>query len=110
MFSRAITRSTRTASAKEKVHRASQALFQRNVRLEPEQPLRLRDVRPRVADVACALRLEALVACALRLEALVDGLAEDGADRVGQRVDAFGRGGGDVHDPPVRLRRRAGGD
>src|SRR5712692_9286123 len=99
MFRRAITRSTRTGSAKEELSGRSKPFFEADARLEVEQALRLGDVRPRVADVAETLR---------RI-ARLDGLAEDRADRLRKRVHARRRRGGDVHDPPVRLGRRTGG-
>src|SRR5205809_5307655 len=66
-----------------------------DVRFVPEDVARGADVRPRVADVAGARRLEPLL----------DRLAEDDADRLSHLVDARRGAGGDVERAPVRARR-----
>src|SRR5438105_12699212 len=91
MFSRAITRRTLTGSGnalQEGVRRQAQAFAEADARFPPEQLARACDVRPRIADVAGALRL--LVA--------LDGAAEQCADRLCELVHGRGRACGHVHD------------
>src|SRR4051812_16539629 len=66
-----------------------------DLRFVAEDLSRGRDVRPRVADVAGARRLEALL----------HRLAEDRTDGLGNVVDGCRRAGGDVEDAPVRVGR-----
>src|SRR5215213_8253429 len=67
MFRRAMTRTTRTGSLRnrfaleEPVHGALQAVAERDARLEADHPPRLADVGPRVAHVACARWQELLL-------------------------------------------------
>src|SRR3954451_16271907 len=104
MFSRAITRRTRTGptpaemSAKDRLHRPPQALLEVDVRLPAERLARGRDVRPRVADVA---RPRPGVH-------RLDGPVEQAADGASERRDALGRAGGDVEDAADRFGRVGG--
>src|SRR4051794_9737482 len=96
MFSRAITRSTRIGSprsAKQRLDRAAEAVLKADRRLPAEHGAGGGDVGERVADVAGARRLEALLGR----------LPEQVADRVDELVDAVRRAGSDVEDPAVRV-------
>src|SRR6266571_5958295 len=91
MFNRAITRRTLTRSGnalEEGVRRQTQAFVETDARLPAEELTRSGDVRPRVADVACALGL--FVA--------IDRAAEQRADCLRELVHGRRPAGRDVHD------------
>src|SRR5438128_5496256 len=90
MFSRAITRRTLTRSGnalEEGVRRQTQAFVEADARLPAEELARSGDVRPRVADVSCALGL--FVA--------FDGATEQRADCLRELVHRRGPARRDVH-------------
>src|SRR5216110_172793 len=102
MLRRAMTLRTfvRSDSGNDRLGRQLEPGREVDVRLVPEDVARGADVRPRVADVAGARRLEPLL----------DRLAEDDADRLSYVIDARRRAGGDVESPPIRARRVRGTD
>src|SRR5262249_57036503 len=90
----------RSDSANDRLGRQLEPGREVDLRFVAERLARGADVGPRVADVAGAGRLEALL----------DRLAEDQADRLGDAVDAGRRPRGDVERPPVRAGRLGGAD
>src|SRR5438067_356225 len=95
MLSRAMTRRilTLSDSGNDRLGRQLEPGREVDLRLVAERLARGGDLSPRVADVAGARRLEALV----------HRLAENEADCLGDAVHGRRRAGGDVEDPAVRV-------